>query len=97
MYLSLAETRSAIADGTTTMEAVTRHYLKTIQEKSDLNAFLEVFEEDALKQSIAIDQKWKDGNVGKLAGMVIGLKDNLCYKGHKVSASSKILQGFESL
>ena len=97
MYLSLAETRSAIADGTTTMEAVTRHYLKTIQEKSDLNAFLEVFEEDALKQSIDIDQKWKCGNVGKLAGMVIGLKDNLCYKGHHVSASSKILQGFESL
>jgi aspartyl-tRNA(Asn)/glutamyl-tRNA(Gln) amidotransferase subunit A len=97
MYLSLAETRSAIADGTTTMEAVTRHYLKTIEEKSDLNAFLEVFEEDALKQSITIDQKWKDGNVGKLAGMVIGLKDNLCYKGHQVSASSKILQGFESL
>ena len=97
MYLSLAETRSAIADGTTTMEAVTRHYLKTIQEKSDLNAFLEVFEEDALKQSIAIDQKWESGNVGKLAGMVIGLKDNLCYKGHQVSASSKILQGFESL
>ena len=97
MYLSLAETRSAIADGTTTMEAVTRHYLKTIQEKSDLNAFLEVFEEDALQQSIDIDQKWKGGNVGKLAGMVIGLKDNLCYKGHQVSASSKILQGFESL
>ena len=97
MYLSLAETRSAIADGSTTMEAVTRHYLKTIQEKSDLNAFLEVFEEDALKQSIAIDQKWKAGNMGKLAGMVIGLKDNLCYKGHQVSASSKILEGFESL
>ena len=97
MYLSLAETRSAIADGTTTMEAVTRHYLKTIQEKSELNAFLEVFEEGALQQSIAIDQKWKGGNVGKLAGMVIGLKDNLCYKGHQVSASSKILQGFESL
>ncbi len=97
MYLSLAETRSAIADGSTTMEAVTRHYLKTIEEKSYLNAFLEVFEEDALQQSIAIDQKWKGGNVGKLAGMVIGLKDNLCYKGHQVSASSKILEGFESL
>jgi aspartyl-tRNA(Asn)/glutamyl-tRNA(Gln) amidotransferase subunit A len=79
------------------MEAVTRHYLKTIQEKSDLNAFLEVFEEDALQQSIAIDQKWKGGNVGKLAGMVIGLKDNICFKGHQVTASSKILEGFESL
>jgi len=32
-----------------------------------------------------------------LAGMVIGIKDNLCYEGHKVSAASKILEGFESL
>jgi aspartyl-tRNA(Asn)/glutamyl-tRNA(Gln) amidotransferase subunit A len=29
--------------------------------------------------------------------MVVGIKDNLCYKNHKVSASSKILDGFESL
>ena len=29
--------------------------------------------------------------------MVIGLKDNICYAGHHVSASSKILEGFESL
>lgn len=97
MYTSLAETQAAIAAGTTTIEAVTRHYLKTIAEKSDLNAFLEVFEEDALKQASAADQKWKSGNPGKLAGMVIGLKDNLCYKGHSVTASSKILEGFESL
>ena len=29
--------------------------------------------------------------------MVIALKDNICYKEHRVSASSKILEGFESL
>jgi hypothetical protein len=29
--------------------------------------------------------------------MVIGLKDNICYKDHKVSASSKILEGFTSV
>lgn len=34
---------------------------------------------------------------GKLAGMVIAIKDNICYKGHKLSSSSKILEGFESL
>ena len=97
MYLSLADTRAALASGTTTIESLTRHYLNTIQEKSDLNAFLEVFEEDALRQAIAADQKWKAGTAGKMAGMVIGLKDNLCYKGHQVTASSKILEGFESL
>lgn len=44
-----------------------------------------------------MDEKIKSKTSGKLAGMVIALKDNLCYKDHKLSASSKILQGFESL
>ncbi|RYE13367.1 MAG: Asp-tRNA(Asn)/Glu-tRNA(Gln) amidotransferase subunit GatA, partial [Sphingobacteriales bacterium] len=34
---------------------------------------------------------------GKLAGMVIAIKDNICYKGHEVTASSKILTGFKSI
>jgi aspartyl-tRNA(Asn)/glutamyl-tRNA(Gln) amidotransferase subunit A len=97
MFLSLAETQSALADGTTTIESITRNYLARIQEKASLNAFLEVFTDDALNQAIAADQKRKSGNPGKLSGMVIGIKDNLCYKGHQVSASSKILEGFESL
>ena len=29
--------------------------------------------------------------------MVIGIKDNICIKNHKVTASSKILKGFKSL
>ena len=29
--------------------------------------------------------------------MVIGIKDNICYKNHKVGAASKMLDGFESL
>ena len=45
----------------------------------------------------AIDAKLKAGNAGKLAGLVIGIKDNICYKDHKCSASSKILEGFVSL
>ncbi len=31
-----------------------------------------------------------------LAGMVVGLKDNISYKDHKVSASSRMLEGFVS-
>ena len=33
----------------------------------------------------------------KLHGVVIAIKDVLCYKGHQVSAASKILEGFESV
>jgi aspartyl-tRNA(Asn)/glutamyl-tRNA(Gln) amidotransferase subunit A len=35
--------------------------------------------------------------VGKLFGAVIAIKDNICYTGHKVSAGSKILEGFSSI
>ena len=80
--------------------------IKAIEAKKQLNAFLEVFNESALAQAKLVDEKIKaststssvSGNgLGKLAGVVIGLKDNICYKGHKVSCSSKILEGFESL
>jgi aspartyl-tRNA(Asn)/glutamyl-tRNA(Gln) amidotransferase subunit A len=73
-----------------------RHYLRNIAEKQHLNAFLEVFEEEALQKAGEIDQKIKSGNAGRLAGMVLGIKDVFCYKNHKVSAGSKILEGFES-
>jgi len=97
MYRSLAEVRSALESGKTSIEQITLHYLHAITEKASLNAFLEVFEKDALQQAKNADLKFKSGNPGKLAGMVIGIKDNLCYKGHKVSAASKILDGFESI
>ncbi len=96
MYNTFAEIKSALADGDT-VENITNYYLNRIKEQKHLNAFLEVFDQDALNQAKIIDQKITSGTAGKLAGMVIGLKDNMAYKGHHVSASSKILNGFESL
>ena len=48
------------------------------------------------KRQAQVDEKITAGTAGSLAGMVIALKDNICYRGHKVSAASKILDGFES-
>lgn len=96
MYKTFAEVTSALASGTTVFEVV-KSYLNVIQQHSHLNAFLEVFESSALEQAARVDEKRARGEKGRLSGMVIGLKDNLCYKGHKVSASSRILEGFESL
>lgn len=72
-------------------------FLERISQNTHLNAFLEVFDEEALSLASKIDEKIKAGTANKLAGLVIGIKDNICYKNHKVSASSKILVGFESL
>ncbi len=71
--------------------------IKAIEDKKHLNAFLEVFKDSALAQAKLVDEKIASKTAGKLAGVVIGIKDNICYKGHKVSCSSKILEGFESL
>lgn len=97
MFHSLAEVQTALQAGTHTVESITRQYLERISAGKHLNIFLEVFEQDALEQSRKADEKRAKGQAGKLNGMVIGLKDNLCYKGHRVSAASKILEDFESL
>lgn len=96
MYRTFAEVKRALSSGATVLDVV-ENYLARINEHAHLNAFLEVFEDTAKVQAIQVQEKINSGKAGKLAGMVIGLKDNLCYKGHKVSASSRILEGFESL
>lgn len=97
MLKTLAEVRAALDSGSLTVEQLTREYMQRIEAHRNLNAFLEVFEMDALEQARQADLRRKEGRAGKLNGLVIGLKDNICYKGHKVSASSRILEGFESL
>lgn len=96
-YRSLEEVRQDLNSGNISCEQLVEGYLSIIQEKEHLNIFLEAFSESAQIKAKEVDEKLKAGTAGKLAGMVIGLKDNICYKGHKVSASSKILEGFESL
>jgi hypothetical protein len=80
-----------------TVTAATEAALATARQHADLNAFLELFHESALQQANAVDARVKAGNAGALAGLVLSIKDNICYKDHKVSASSRILEGFTSL
>jgi aspartyl-tRNA(Asn)/glutamyl-tRNA(Gln) amidotransferase subunit A len=96
MYHSFDEIKTALDRGIS-VESITQHYLKRIDEQKHLNAFLEVFTDSALAQAKRVDEKLKNKTAGRLAGMVIGLKDNLAYKDHKVSAASQILKGFTSL
>jgi len=96
-YNSFSEIKSDLESGTTSCVALVNSYIETAEAKKNLNIFLELFKISALEKAKLVDEKIKSKTAGKLAGMVIVLKDNLCYKGHKVSASSKILEGFESL
>ena len=73
-------------------------YLQQIDTHKKLNAFTEVFADEAIQQAKKLDEKRKNGEpLKRLHGVVIAIKDVLCYNGHAVTASSKILEGFISL
>ncbi|EAY31283.1 glutamyl-tRNA(Gln) amidotransferase subunit A [Microscilla marina ATCC 23134] len=82
--------------GSLTCSQLVEHYLENIDKKADLNAFLETYSDEARQQAQVVDQKIAENRAGKLAGMVIGIKDVLCYQNHSLQCSSKILDGFES-
>ena len=96
MFRTIADIKQAIKSGTSAASIV-EESLSKIAECNDLNAFVEVFSDSGREAALIIDEKIKNGTAGKLAGVILGIKDNICYQGHKVSAASKILDNFESL
>jgi aspartyl-tRNA(Asn)/glutamyl-tRNA(Gln) amidotransferase subunit A len=96
-YTSLAQIQSDLSSSKITVTGLVSSYLDEIEKKKELNAFLEVYADECKQNAQRIDEKIKSGTAGKLAGLVIGIKDNICYKDHHCSASSKILEGFVSL
>lgn len=77
---------------------VVEEYLRRIEANRHLNAFVEVYGEEALKKAAQLDQQRAAGEpLKKLHGVVIAIKDVICYKDHKVSAASAILNNFVSL
>lgn len=96
-YSRISAIREDLNAGRTSCVALVDYYLKNIESHAHLNAFLEVWDDEARARAIEIDARVKAGTAGRLAGVVVALKDVLAFRGHKVSSSSKILQGFESI
>lgn len=95
-YNSLEEIQSLIFQKKLRLSELLDYYFKKIEDNNSLNAFNEVFHETARQQAGRVQMKIDEGRAGLLAGMVIGIKDNICYKDHQVTASSKMLDGFVS-
>jgi aspartyl-tRNA(Asn)/glutamyl-tRNA(Gln) amidotransferase subunit A len=95
-YNSLQDIQKDIREGKTSCAQLVDYYISNIRQKAYLNAFLEVFEDEARQKAKSVDNKLISGKAGRLAGMVIGIKDVLCYKDHSMQCSSRILSGFKS-
>ncbi|OAV43390.1 Asp-tRNA(Asn)/Glu-tRNA(Gln) amidotransferase subunit GatA [Lewinella sp. 4G2] len=94
---SIQATREAIAAGRTSTVEIVKAYLAAIEDQRYLNIYVEVFGDEALREAARQDEALTQGaKLGKLAGVVVSIKDVLCYQGHGVSAGSAMLENFVS-
>ncbi|QRR02211.1 Asp-tRNA(Asn)/Glu-tRNA(Gln) amidotransferase subunit GatA [Dyadobacter sandarakinus] len=93
-YLTLTQIQEDLREGVLTCVNLVKHYLDRIQENAHLNAFVEVYAAEALAAAEVVDQKLARGEAGRLAGLILGLKDVLSHQGHAVRAGSKILNSY---
>lgn len=98
LFTSITHYRQQLSsDKTSCVEAV-EFYLDRIAINKRLNAFVEVYADEALQKAADLDLQRKKGvPMKKLHGVVIAIKDVICYKDHSVTAASAILAGFKSL
>ncbi len=97
-FSSIKDYHTSLQNGQTTCVEAVRFYVDAIKASPQLNAFLEIFEEEALLRAEELDTlRSANGLSGKLHGVVVGLKDVIAYKGHSLTAASKILSGFQSI
>lgn len=96
-YRNYSEKIEKLKSGELSLKGNVRHFLDRIGSQRHLNAFNFVFEEDALRKAEEVSAKIQSGTQGKLAGMVIAIKDVLAIKDKPLTCSSAMLKDFTSL
>ena len=93
--LTLDGALTGMAAGDFSSEELTRAHIDACMEAADLNAFITTTFELAMEQAQASDARRAKGEVGKLEGAPLGVKDLFCTEGVKTTAASKILGDFK--
>ena len=92
--LGIEDIKSSLKNGKFTAVELTEKYLDLIEEKDkEINAFLKVTKDLALKQAKSVDKK---GKAKDLSGIPIVVKDNILVEGERATAGSKILEHFRA-
>ena len=77
-----------------TVTEINKAYIDRINDREkDVQAFITLLTEEALKEAESIEKK---ENLSELAGIPIGIKDNICTKNIKTTCASKMLENFVS-
>lgn len=93
---SAVELSTAIREGKVTApEAMEAVFARIDEKEKDINAYVTIDRERALKAAAAVQEKIEKGELaGPLAGVPVAIKDNMCTEGMLTTCSSKILENF---
>ncbi len=93
---TVLEIAHAVQTGAASARSFVEESLSKIKQLNpQLNAFIEVWEAEALQRADEIDARRANGEkLGLLAGVPVGIKDNILYKGHKATCCSKMLANY---
>lgn len=94
---SYREHREQVLNGRVTCASAVAGAFERIDGSRDLNAVLSTTEDRARAKAEEVDQKIADGTAGRLAGMILGVKDNIAVKDELLTCGSKMLEDFTSL
>jgi aspartyl-tRNA(Asn)/glutamyl-tRNA(Gln) amidotransferase subunit A len=95
--LTIEKAHESLLKGEYTVTDLVNAYLAVIKEEnSDLNAYLEVYE-DVLAQAKHAEEMFANGTATVMTGIPMALKDNILFDGHIASASSKILGNYKAV
>ena len=96
--LTVHELQEKLAKKEISSKQIVESYIKQIDEKeADVKAFVTLTKDEALKKAEQVDDKIQKGEItSSLAGIPIGIKDNICTKGVRTTCSSKMLENFVS-
>ena len=96
--LTVHELQEKLKNKELTVSEITKAYVDRINEKEkDVNAFITLLTDEALEKAKVIEEKINNGELNsELAGIPIGIKDNICTKGVKTTCASKMLENFVS-
>lgn len=91
--LSLCGAAAAIRNGEISASELNRHCLEVAKKTAGLNAFVVIDEQYVLEQAAKIDEKIRRGeDAGAIAGVPVGVKDNMATEVLPTSCASKSLQ-----
>ena len=96
-YRNYSEKIEKLKNGEISLKENVDYFLKRIKENQHLNAYNFIFENYARQQASKVEEKIKSGNHGKLAGLVVAVKDVLSVKDLPTTCSSSILKDFKAL